>query len=44
MTCKQKIIKSYNLPDLLSFIFDLSNEHERDENQYNNLIKLKDEI
>ena len=43
MTCKQKIIKSYNLPDLLSFIFDLSNEHERDENQYNNLIKLKDE-
>lgn len=39
---KQKIIKWYILPNLLSFILDLSNENEKDENQYNNLIILKD--
>ena len=42
LTCKQKLIKSFSLPNILSFIFDLSNEKEREENQYNNLINLKD--
>ena len=43
LTCKQKLIQNYDLPYILSFIFDLSTEKERDENQYYNLINLKDQ-
>ena len=42
LTCKQKIVKDIHYPDILVFIFDLSDENSFDEEQYNNLINLKE--
>ena len=42
-TCKQTIVKELEIPNILFFIFDLSTENESDENQYLNLIKLRNE-
>lgn len=42
-TCKQTIIKEINFPNLLLFIFDLSDEKEYDIAHFNNLISLRDQ-